>query len=564
MFPNLLFDVDNTLFNYSKSYRIAIQLLFNHISTEHSIDTTIIEETFNTIKTKYQHISGPTASSHNKYIQIKHLLDKLNIPISKLEPYYTLFNHTFDTNLELYDGVSDFLELCKRSDITLYILTNNICKDQIERLQQLDILHYFTKVYTSEEFGIEKPDIKLYYSVLGDIGCSIHEIAKIGDSYMNDINATHLINMYSFWFENRFEIGKHYTIFNDYKELISLFTQYFNKVEEFTILSTCVGERFDLVQAGGGNTSFKMDNYLFIKSSGCQLSDISKFKNYVGLDCNHILNHIHTIKDIDKVVREKKAEQIVQDAITFNTIYKPSIETTMHSLTKRYTVHIHPIQFNSISGLPNCIDILKTLFTNFCCIEYTTPGIDVALELIKKYNNESLIFMKNHGIVVTCDVYSELKPLIDNTVQILEKYNKVDYKKYHYVNTISQLCSHIKNKKVSYLCEDIVIHNYINSNHFNIHWFNPHVPDTIVYCGVHIVDLDVSNKIDDHDQLFIKNIDGMKYLYISSIHLKKCREIESVLKAHILCYHPNNESMSSPEIEYLQNWNAEKYRCSKS
>ena len=132
------------------------------------------------------------------------------------------------------------------------------------------------------------------------------------------------------------------------------------------------------------------------------------------------------------------------------------------------------------------------------------------------------------------------------------------------MNTVSQLCSYIKNRYVSYLCEDIVIHNYINFNNFDIHWFKPHVPDTVVYCGVHIVDLDVSNKIGDHDQLFIKNIDGIKYLYISSIHLKKCREIESVFKAHIICYNQQNQIITSSEMEYLQNWNAEKYRFSKS
>ena len=53
-----------------------------------------------------------------------------------------------------------------------------------------------------------------------------------------------------------------------------------------------------------------------------------------------------------------------------------------------------------------------------------------------------------------------------------------------------------------------------------------------------------------------------KLLFILSNSLKKCKEIESVLKANLLILDSKEkkEYLSSNEICFLNNWDAEKYR----
>ena len=51
-----------------------------------------------------------------------------------------------------------------------------------------------------------------------------------------------------------------------------------------------------------------------------------------------------------------------------------------------------------------------------------------------------------------------------------------------------------------------------------------------------------------------------KYLYISSGNLNRCKEIEDVLLSHLICYNNNNVFLDDNEINYLNNWDAEKYR----
>lgn len=96
--------------------------------------------------------------------------------------------------------------------------------------------------------------------------------------------------------------------------------EYLQLSKELITISKKLGERFDLVQAGGGNISFKIDNYMFIKSSGCNLSELELNKNIVGLDYIKIKNNF-VINDLDKKIREMKTKNLVNNNIIFYTTF---------------------------------------------------------------------------------------------------------------------------------------------------------------------------------------------------------------------------------------------------
>lgn len=572
MFNCIIFDIDNTIFDYDNSNNIALKKLFNYISEKNNLDIDFIKNIYEKNKKKYKNESGNTASSHSKYIQIKKMIKALNLSLNENDEYFEIYNNFFIKNLVVYPNIEDFLIFCKSKNIKLYCLSNNTCKEQIERLKSAKLLNFFDNIYTSEEFGIEKPDSKLFYSIIDKINYNKNEIAMIGDSFNNDILGCNSINIYGFWLNKKFEINKEFTQFDSYKNLLIFFKSYYFNAEIYCKLSRYVGERFDLVQAGGGNTSFKDNNFMFIKSSGCCLSDLKINKNYVGINYVGLKNNLNKINFDNKKEKEKYAQKLVNKSVFFLKNYKPSIESTMHSLTKKLTVHLHPIQFNLISGLPNCEDIINCIFNESCFINYFTPGIDVALELKKKYKNEKIIFLKNHGIVFTTDDINSMYKLIESTISKLEDFLKKDFTKYKLTNKISMEMESInKSIFVSYLSEDMIINKIINNiSKDNI--FKSFFPDKLVYCGNDYININkdlnelIKEYIDKNEEIpkiFIKTYNKINYLYISSNSLKKCIEIESVLKSHLICYNPKNEILLNNEIKYLNNWDAEIYRKSK-
>ena len=48
-------------------------------------------------------------------------------------------------------------------------------------------------------------------------------------------------------------------------------------IDEFIEISKYFGQRFDLIQASGGNSSVKDKNRMFIKSSGYSMAGMEKF-----------------------------------------------------------------------------------------------------------------------------------------------------------------------------------------------------------------------------------------------------------------------------------------------
>ena len=62
-----------------------------------------------------------------------------------------------------------------------------------------------------------------------------------------------------------------------------------NEINELVEISKYAGERFDLVQAGGGNSSVKFENgEMIIKASGFLLSDVNEDGGYSRVHTNQI------------------------------------------------------------------------------------------------------------------------------------------------------------------------------------------------------------------------------------------------------------------------------------
>ena len=90
--------------------------------------------------------------------------------------------------------------------------------------------------------------------------------------------------------------------------------------------------------------------------------------------------------------------------------------------------------------------------------------IDVALEL-KKYTNQEIIFLKNHGIVFTTDNIDILYNLISNTLQILENIINKKFDVYKFTNYITKLMNNFNNNlSISYLVSNSKINELFNNN----------------------------------------------------------------------------------------------------
>ena len=161
-----------------------------------------------------------------------------------------------------------------------------------------------------------------------------------------------------------------------------------NEIKKFIDISKYAGERFDLIQAGGGNSSIKIDDgKMIIKASGYLLSDIGEKTGYSIVDTEQIYNILKNkiiIKEEDQRTREELTSSLVYKA-TLDKKNRPSIETLLHSFLYKYTLHTHPIVVNMIVIQKKWRELLLSIFDEkeIALVSYHTPGIDLAIELYK-------------------------------------------------------------------------------------------------------------------------------------------------------------------------------------
>jgi rhamnose utilization protein RhaD (predicted bifunctional aldolase and dehydrogenase) len=158
------------------------------------------------------------------------------------------------------------------------------------------------------------------------------------------------------------------------------------------------GQLDELVQAGGGNISVKIEGKVtIIKSSGVALCDVTKDRGYCIVNHEAIANSLSGLE-----------EPNLKD-MTFSSGV-PSLEVYFHSFMKKYVVHIHP----------------STMLPYLCgscpeAVPYFKPGFELSKEVYTRWKGEPVVFLKNHGVIFTSDSLNELIAVANSTYETFRR-----------------------------------------------------------------------------------------------------------------------------------------------
>lgn len=565
----IILDLDNTLYNYDYCNNLANNKIFEYIKNKYNFEINYINSKYYEINKSLKYELNTTASSHNRNIYIKQLCEVLKIPYNEVFIINKIYWDTFFFYIKPYESVTEFIKFNKKNNIKIGILTDFELEYQILKLQNLNLLEYIDIIISSEEIGIEKPSKQMFLTILDKLNCNKNDTIMIGDNYEKDIIGAKNINIFSFYFNEKHEYKKYdnYIAFNSFTILLNKFEEILNELNLFSLFSNRLGQRIDLVQAGGGNTSFKIDDLLFIKSSGISLNTISNNSGFSIVKNNVLFNDI--------------SNNINNNITDYNYIInnKPSIETYMHSLLCKYTIHLHPIIVNKILVLKNAKNIIEELFPKTLIIDYIKPGFELSYKIYQycKYYNKkcNIIFLLNHGIIISYDNYIDINHKLENIINICKNYlinNNIygDLFDYNIIDSLTCLIKKFTIEKITIKKTDsIIIEKYIKSN-INIFKNEITFPDALVYCGLSCLLL---NELNEEEIINYKSLYNMlpkiiiynKNLFIISNTLNKCNEIEDVLIANLYILDNKNLEINylhKEEINLLNNWDSEKYRQS--
>lgn len=345
-------------------------------------------------------------------------------------------------------------------------------------------------------------------------------------------------------------------------------------------LSRLYGADPRFVLAGGGNTSYKDEDNLFIKPSGIALAEMTD-KDFVKMDRKKVRELFSIVPPVDVNEREAFVKKIMENAVCHDSSGRPSVEAPLHeAMEMAFVVHLHPAFVNGmtcgIDGKKRCAE----LFPDSLWIDYVDPGYSLAVcvqKEIAKFAEErncqpEVIFIQNHGVFIGSDNHEGIKRHYSHIMEKLESvYRKsgvstVIDKKDKDVQTVLDLSPKLR----AWLSNDSSRMIVKSSEPFNVSQ-GPLTPDHIVYSKSYAF---VNDKPDNVSVARFAEKNGYKPLVVSvpekavfyaAKTLKDAKTVELLARDASLVQqltHAFGGPNYLPEKSYkfIENWEVESYR----
>jgi len=183
----------------------------------------------------------------------------------------------------------------------------------------------------------------------------------------------------------------------------------------------------EYVKAGGGNTSCKTDDTLWVKPSGTTLAALTP-QGFVALDRARLAGLYTAQTPDDAAAREELVKNMMAAAVKPETPGRASVEAPLHdSLAARFVVHTHPMAVNGMTCAVGGSVAAARLFPDALWVPYTDPGYTLCMavrEAIREYRarqgcEPALIFLENHGVFVSGDTADEVRATYARVMQTL-------------------------------------------------------------------------------------------------------------------------------------------------
>ncbi|MFT3752302.1 MAG: SDR family NAD(P)-dependent oxidoreductase [Paludibacter sp.] len=368
-------------------------------------------------------------------------------------------------------------------------------------------------------------------------------------------------------------------------------------IQDLITISQFYGRDSRFVIAGGGNTSYKNAEKIWVKASGSSLATITE-DGFAVLD----RAKLNLMSDKKYSTNTAEREEQVKNDLANATISKgkrPSVETSMHNVIDfAFVVHMHPTLVNGLMCANSAQADLQKLFgAKALYIEYTDPGyvlfkkVEDAIKAFRADDGAepAVIWLQNHGIFVAANSIEEVKVLYTKVLDTLEKAVKfpVPTEERATCSCTEQILPGMRmmlsseGLKTLKVRKNALIKHFYDTEEAQAKIAKPFTPDAIVYCKSNYIFLN-----DEEPEAVLaeaaKQIPAFtakfgyqpKVILIKGIGLvavgdnaAQCDIILDVFEdAMKIAYYAESfggpHPMTQAQIDFIDNWEVENYRRS--
>jgi NAD(P)-dependent dehydrogenase (short-subunit alcohol dehydrogenase family)/rhamnose utilization protein RhaD (predicted bifunctional aldolase and dehydrogenase) len=195
-------------------------------------------------------------------------------------------------------------------------------------------------------------------------------------------------------------------------------------LSELVEISRYYGRQKEFVLAGGGTTSYKTDEKLWVKADGFALESIAD-DGFAMLDRKTLNEAGSTTYSSNIEQRKLQVMRNLEDA-NLTPELSPSVTVFIHNVINySYVVELNPTLVNGVMSANNAEKVFETIFgAEALYIPFIAPGAtsfkDVEQKILtfrqKKGHDPKIILFQNRGIIVSSDSADEVRATYDQVL----------------------------------------------------------------------------------------------------------------------------------------------------
>lgn len=201
MIKTVIFDVDNTLYSYTKAHAAAFAALSEYAEKNLGLSPGIFENLHEKTFVEMKEYMGNVAAVHNRLIRYQIMLESRGLP---LYPHVLEMNDLYwDTLIEASvpsAGAPEAIKMLRHQGIRIGIGTDMTARVQFKKLTKLELLPYIDFLVSSEETGVEKPAPAFFARCVEKAGCEAEECLFVGDNLKKDVKGAMDAGLKAVWY----------------------------------------------------------------------------------------------------------------------------------------------------------------------------------------------------------------------------------------------------------------------------------------------------------------------------------------------------------------------------
>jgi HAD superfamily hydrolase (TIGR01549 family) len=197
----VLFDVDDTLFDRAMAQKTVLDLIvkklpgiFSGLKPERVLEAYLESDRVSTERFNAGATSEGIRDLRNRlFLQLLGLKEDLAAMISEM------YVRDYPKVKTPVAGAIPLVKKLSRK-FRLGVVSNGLSDVQYTKLETMGLRDLFSCVVLSEEFGIRKPDSKIFHHAVSFLHLQPAECLYVGDSYVNDVIGAKNAGMQTCWF----------------------------------------------------------------------------------------------------------------------------------------------------------------------------------------------------------------------------------------------------------------------------------------------------------------------------------------------------------------------------